>query len=71
MILIGLTSACLYNVGTCFFLYYWRQFKLKRQKEEGGLTMIKTVDELLDSIDDIQKRHTEAWPYVGALFPSM
>jgi len=60
MILIGLTSACLYNCGTCFFLYYWRQYNIQRMKEQGKLTHIKTVGELLDAVDDLQKTRAEA-----------
>jgi hypothetical protein len=53
---VGLTTACLYNCGCCFFLYYWRQYKLARLKEEGKLTHIKTVDELLDAVDNLQNQ---------------
>lgn len=60
MILISLTSACLYNCGTCFFLYYWRQYKLQRLKEEGRLTHVKTVDELLDAVDSLQTQSAKA-----------
>ena len=52
----GLTTACLYNTGCCFFMYYWRLYKLQRMKEEGTLAHIKTVNELLDTVDDIQSQ---------------
>ena len=60
VVLIGLTSACVYNTACCFFLYYWRQYKLHRMKESGDLQSIKTVNDLLNTVDAIQHNAAKA-----------
>mmetsp|Transcript_21854 Transcript_21854/g.35386 ORF Transcript_21854/g.35386 Transcript_21854/m.35386 type:complete len:382 (+) Transcript_21854:215-1360(+) len=56
IILVALTWACLYLLVSCFFLHYWRQYKMQRLKEQGKLEEIKTVSELLDAVDDLQNQ---------------